>query len=79
MDLFEVFKKVHVHEVIGLLEGIIDPRAAVGGVVGGVVRVAVQGFLDGGLVEIVNDVVWRCGVVVWVADVVDAAVGESIV
>lgn len=74
-DLFDVFEEVGVDEVASALEAERD----VGRIGARIIDVYTQGLLRGFQVEEVHEVVWWRGVVVWMADVVDAAAAEFVV
>ena len=68
-DHFEVGNEVGVGEITTLLEGVGDVLANCGS--GGIVEVDAEGILDIGEVEVLCEIVWRCGVCERVADTGD--------
>lgn len=73
-DHFEILNEVGVGEVARDLEGVAHVVVRFR-----VVQVHAEGILDGGLIHIVDEVGWGSGIVVGMADIVDAATAELVV
>lgn len=65
-DHLKVRKEIGIGEVTGLLEGVVNVVVRFR-----IVEIYAEGILDEGLVEVLYEIGWRCGVYVWVADAGD--------